>query len=241
MINVAKPSTVIELSTVYFCAGPLPHAIALRDCGLQLPGAAPNVLTALYGNQSKQDGFMAAREYAERNRLQFTVIDFLVALDHRINPGLMKSDEWANHDFFAFQRLSRGAADEIQAILQDLVPAGAGEQAAVDGVKPNVLLLQRPELIGMLLSQPQLRHVKVVAHQARPIMSERALTVGSVPFVHWNAIKEASCRLNPTTRITLDQPRMIDSPTSALGDLPSSAPSAPTLRAGARPKAPRPR
>lgn len=240
MSSVTKPASAIELSTVYFCEGPVPPTISLRDCGLQLKGTHPKVLTAFYGNQSKQDGFMAAREYAEKNRLQFTVIDFLVALDHRINPGLMKPEELANHDFIAFQRLSRSAADAIQNILQSGVSGNPLLKGVVDpvaeGVKPNQLVLDSPDVIDTLIATPALRHVKVIAHQAKLLISEKVLTVGSVPFVHWSAIMEATCRLNPTTRVVLDGPETGDKPTEK-----SSL--APAPGAGARPKSkvPRPR
>ncbi|RSZ55258.1 hypothetical protein HF313_22955 [Massilia atriviolacea] len=238
MSSVTKPASAIELSTVYFCEGPVPPTISLRDCGLQLKGAHPEALTAFYGNQSKQDGFMAAREYAEKNRLQFTVIDFLVALDHRINPGLMKPDELANHDFIAFQRLSRSAADEIQNILQSGVPGNSSwENAAdpvADGLKPNQLVLESPDVIDALTATPALRHVKVIAHQAKLLISEKVLTVGSVPFFHWGAIVEASCRLNPTTRVALDGPGKNDKPSE-------KSTLAPAPGARAKSKVPRPR
>lgn len=240
MSSVTKPASAIELSTVYFCQGPVPPTISLRDCGLQLKGAHPKALTAFYGNQSKQDGFMAAREYAEMNRLQFTVVDFLVALDSRINPGLMKPEELANHDFVAFQRLSRSAADEIQNILQSGMSGTSSLEGGVDpvadGVKPNQLVLESPDVIDALMNTQALRHVKVIAHQAKLLMSEKVFTVGSVPFSHWSAIMEVTCRLNPTTRVVLDAPAPRDKP----GEKSSLAPSAGAV-ARPKPKVPRAR
>jgi hypothetical protein len=166
-------------------------------------------LTVLYGYQSKQDGFMAARDFAEKNRLQFTVIDFLVALDHKINPGLMKVEEFARHDFLPFQRLSRGAVDEISSLLADFAET-KGVRPEIAGAKPNALLIERPDLVVALLSDPSFDHVKVIAHQAKPTMSDRVLNVGTVPFRHWDSIVEATCRLNPVTRITLDRPPLHD-------------------------------
>jgi hypothetical protein len=209
MSSAPKPSTLIELSTVYFCEGPIPTSISLRDCGLALRGNLPQAITALYGTQSKQEGFMAAREYAEKNRLNFTVIDFLVRLDLRINPGVMKAEEFGDHDFLPFQRLARSGIDEIAALLQ------AASKLDSEITKPSAVLLERPELLSVLLDQPALRHIKAVAFQARPVMSERALTVGAVPFIHWNAIAEATCRLNPTTRITLEYPAPPMAPSKA--------------------------
>lgn len=226
MSSAASPSTVIELSTVYFCRGAIPHVISLHDSSLALRGASPEALIALYGNQSKQEGFMAAREYAERQRLNFTVIDFLVALDYRINPGLMKADEFGAHDFLAFQRLARSGSDEIAAMLQ----ASVGMK--MEATKPAAVLLERPALISSLFGQAELEHMKVIAFQAKPAMSERALNVGVVPYRHWDAVVEATCRLNPTTRVSLDRPRNPSpSPSDAL------KPVAPATRL--RSKAPR--
>lgn len=228
MSESSKSSCLIELSTVYFCAGPIPHVIALKDCGLALRGAGIPALTALYGNQSKQDGFMAARDYAEKNRLQFTVIDFLIALDQPINPGLMKLEEVAKHDFLPFQRLSRGVLDEIGVILGESAILDRSS-VAPDGTKPSALLIEFPDLVAVLAADPMLQHVKVIAHQAKPVMSERALNVGTVPYCHWDAIREATCRLNPTTRITLDAPVAHDRPTPSVAMKPAEKfkPSAP--------------
>lgn len=232
MSNAAKSQSVIELSTVFFCEGALPHTIALKDSGLRMRGKVPDALVALYGHQSKQDGFMAAREYADKHRLQFTVIDFLVALDHRINPGLTKPEEWANHDFLAFQRLSRGALDAVGGILREALAAETSAARALEVVKPAALLQERPELVTILLAHPSLRHVKVFAHPSRPEMSTRALNVGTLPFRHWDAVVEATCRLNPTTRVTLERPDLAERSTPATASVPVARP---------RPAAPRTR
>lgn len=218
MSEAAKSSTAIELSTVYFCEGAIPHTLSLRDCGLALRGTAPEAMTALYGHQSKQAGFMAARDYAERHRLNFTVIDFLVALDCRINAGQMKAEEIREHDFLAFQRLARSGTDQISVLLQE------GGALYAEAMKPGAILLERPELLSVLLGQPDLRHLKVVAFQAHPVMSERALTIGAVPYSHWRAITEATCRLNPTTRITLDPPAPVSAPVNTSAPRKKSAP-----------------
>lgn len=232
MTDPVKSTPVIELSAVYFCEGPIPAAISLFDCSLALRGVAPDAMTALYGNQSKQEGFMAARDYAARNRLNFTVIDFLVSLDRRVNPGLMKATEFGEFDFFALHRLARSGAEEFAAMLQ-----ASGVQEA-ETMKPAAILAERPELLSVLLAQPEMQHVKVVAFQTTPVMCERVLTVGSVPFSHWDAIAEATCRLNPTTRVTLDRPApspsFTPSPATSTSTLPAPSP-APRRRSGSRP------
>jgi len=149
---------------------------------------------------------MAARDFAEKNRLQFTVIDFLVTLHCRINPGLMKDTELENHDFLAFQRLARSGGDAIRDMLLASPALDRRAATALESLKPAALLLERPDLVDILTADPALRHLKVIAHQAKPLFSDRAMTVGTIPFQHWDAITEATCRLNPTTRVTLDRP-----------------------------------
>lgn len=202
----ANAAALIELSTVYFCKGPVPSVLALNDCGLQIEGAAPGAFAALYGTQSKQEGFVAACDFAERNRLQFTVIDLLIALDYRIHPGLMKEDEFAQHDFVAFQRLARSGSDRIKEILLSSPTLDAHAGAALHAGKPAAVLLERPDLLGSIVNHPSLQHVKVVAHHARPLFSERALAVATVPLRHWGAVVEVTCRLNPSTRVIHEAP-----------------------------------
>ncbi len=98
----------IELATVYFYEGPTPpRVIALKDCGLPTKSPWNGAFPTLYGYQSKQEGFTAARAYADKNRLQHTIIDILVKLDQKKNPLMTKPEDLAQHDFISFQRLSR--------------------------------------------------------------------------------------------------------------------------------------
>ncbi|MET3132790.1 hypothetical protein AAKU55_003070 [Oxalobacteraceae bacterium GrIS 1.11] len=211
MNDDAKPQgAVIELSTVHFYKGQLGPTVALKDMGLTLSADIPGTLSALYGYQSKQDGFMAAGQYADRHGLQFTVIDFLVKLDHKPNPGLMKPEELMRHDFFTFQRSSRAMLDEVDAMLMEKF---AGQGVPLGGKyagKPHLLVIERPELIATLLSDAAMAHVKVVVHGARTCFSDRPLNVGTVPFDQWDAIQEATCRLNPGTTVTLERPTLLE-------------------------------
>lgn len=199
-----KPdSRFIELSSVYFYDGTLPSSIALKDCSLLTDRNVPDAFLALYGYQSKQEGFMAARTYANENRLRFTVIDFLVKLDEKQNPLTMKPDELALHDFISFQRLSKSMADEISAIIRPHAEQlGIGDKTA----KPQQLLMQYPELISPLLQTPGWEHLKVAAYPSKVKMSPKPLAVGAIPFSHWGSIAEATCRLNPEVFIRLDHP-----------------------------------
>ena len=202
--NDSQP--LIELSSVYFYEGTAPREIALRDCGLPTKSPVPGAFSALYGYQSKQEGFMAARAHADRERLQFTVIDFLVALEHKQNPLMMKPADLAQHDFIAFQRLSRSMMDQLQEILKKRLEQEGIEPGPAELAKPQLLIMQRPELITSVLDEPGWEHLKVVAYPAKLAISEKPLTVGTVPYRHWDAIQEATCRLNPNIRITLDPP-----------------------------------
>lgn len=149
---------------------------------------------------------MAARAHADRERLQFTVIDFLVALEHKQNPLMMKPADLAQHDFIAFQRLSRSMMDQLQEILKKRLEQEGIEPGPAELAKPQLLIMQRPELITSVLDEPGWEHLRVVAYPAKLAISEKPLTVGTVPYRHWDAIQEATCRLNPNIRITLDPP-----------------------------------
>jgi hypothetical protein len=234
--NTNSPGAVIELSTVHFYKGQLGPAVALKDMGLTLSADVPGTLSALYGHQSKQDGFMLAGQYADRHHLEFTVIDFLVKLDYKLNPGLMKPEELVHHDFLTFQRSSRPMLDEIDAMLTEKF---AGHGVPLDGKfagKPHLLVIERPELVGALLSDAAMAHIKVLVHGARTSFSDRALNVGTIPFSQWDAIQNATCRLNPETRVTLDRPTLRDRMAYADGAAVVQA-----VKQAPSPAAPRPR
>jgi len=232
--HVAGQGAVIELSTVHFYKGRLESAVALKDMGLTLSTEIPGALSALYGNQSKQDGFMAAGQYADRHSLEFAVIDFRVRLDSKINPGLMKPEELVRHDFLAFQRSSRAMLDEIDSLLiEKLASHGQALDPKFAG-KSHLLVIERPELVADLLSDAAMAHVKMLVHGARTRFSDRALNVGTVPFSHWASIQGATCRLNPGTRVTLERPDPVG--LLAHADVPAPAVEAHQLRPAARPR-----
>lgn len=227
--------SVIELSTVHFYKGQLDLTVALKDMGLKLSADIPGTLSALYGHQSKQDGFMAAGKYADRHHLQFTVIDFLVRFDYPVNPGLMKPEQLMNHDFLNFHRSSRAMLDELDSLLTEKLDGQALDDKFAG--KPHLLVLEKPELVAQLLSSASLAHVKALVHSARTQFSERPLNIGTVPFSQWDAIQGATCRLNPATRISLERPHPIDKSVGAERSAPVVETSQPTsqLRRRARP------
>lgn len=210
MVKAATPNEknehLIELSTVYFFQGSAPKTIALKDCGLEMHRPIEGALSALYGYQSKQEAFMAARAYANENRLDFTVIDFLVKLDQKQNPLMMKPEDLESHDFITFQRMAKSMQDEVQENLRHLLIAEGTDPSEIGVAKPHLAIMQRPDLLSALMEQPHWQHFKVIAHPADLKFSNRPLNVGTVPYRHWEAIQEATCRLNPNIRITLDAP-----------------------------------
>jgi hypothetical protein len=127
----------------------------------------------------------------------------------------MKPQELVHHDFLAFQRSSRAMLDEIDAILADrLGNLGKTLYDRFAG-KPHLLVIERPDLVTNLLSDAAMAHVKVLVHGARAHFSERPLNVGTVPFSQWDSIHEATCRLNPDTRVSLERPAPNDKPVRA--------------------------
>lgn len=204
--NEKTDSHTIELSSIYFFEGVAPRVIALKDCNLPTKSPAPGVFSALYGYQSKQEGFMAAHMYADKNRLQFTVIDFLVKLDKKQNPRMMKPEDLAQHDFITFGRISRSMMDQLRTILKDRLEREGEAPGNAELSKPYLLISERAELITSVIDEPKWEHMKVIVYPAKLAISDKVLNVGTVPFRHWGAIQEATCRLNPNIRITLEPP-----------------------------------
>ena len=165
-------------------------------------------LSTFYGLQGKQDGFVAAQAYAATHGLKYTVIDMLVDLEAQ-NPGLMKPSELSGYDFLNFSRASRKMSEQV---AQWLTASRAGVIARDDigtalSEQPlRAVLAQWPALVDELAELPSCRHLKVIAFHATTSLGTRPISIGNVPHRHWVAISEATCRLNPTVRITLDPP-----------------------------------
>jgi hypothetical protein len=191
----------IELSTVYFYKGAAPSEIALKDCGLQAARPIPGAFAALYGYQGKQEGFVAAATYAAHHGLGFTIIDFEVRLDFKQNPLIMKPLDLDKHDFVIFPRISRDLAADVNAILEENVP----RRMLPEG-KPQLALAEHPQLIATLMDAPGWEHFKVLTFAARMRLREKPLNIAVVPFRHWDSIISATCRLDPSIRVTLEAP-----------------------------------
>lgn len=204
---------LIELSTVYFFTGSLPKKLSLRNCSLAMAQKTPGLICGLYGRQSKQEGFMAAHAYAERHKLEFTVIDFLVRLQSAINPVKMAVEDLPRHDFLSLNQLRKQTWDAIAFALASSDGGVNEDSLEEDGKK---ILLSQPELISRLCEIPEYQHFRVLAFDGRPNFSEHPLQIGTVPVQHWDAIESAVCRLNPATQVTLEYPS--DRPRPAYND-----------------------
>lgn len=194
----------IELSTVAFFRGEAPREIALRSCSIPMSRASSCEFSALYGLQGKQEGFVAARDFAISQGLKYTVIDIVVGLEAQ-NPKQMKVGELPAYDFLNLARATRGLSDSI---AEWLVEANGGRMA------PEVLadlsseplrqcVARRPDLISEIFSLGECEHLKVIAHQGLTRLSAEPLGLATISPRFWSSIREATCRLNPTIRITL--------------------------------------
>jgi len=198
----------VELSTVLFYRGEIPTEIALSDCSFPMARSPRKAFSGLYGLRGKQEGFVAARAYAASIGVKYTVIDVVVELATQKTTPL-KPEELAESEFLNLSRVSRGLAEDIRIWL----PTSAGEAAdgstnAPDQKKVRVadLIEQNPALIDDLIEVKDCRHLKVIAYHAATMVSERPLAIGSVPYRHWGAILEATCRLNPAVHVSLASP-----------------------------------
>ena len=120
----------IEMSTVAFYRGDIPRELSLCDCAIPIERGPQLAFTGFYGTQGKQDGFMAARLYAQRHGLSYTVVDFLADLQAQ-NPLTMKLDELSNFDFLNFSRMSRALGSAIEVWMADALPVSANENTNV--------------------------------------------------------------------------------------------------------------
>lgn len=195
----------IEMSTVAFYHADIPREIALRDCSLPIARPPVRALSALYGDQGKQSGFMAARQYAMANGLQYTVIDFVMELDAQ-NKYVMKPADLANFDFLNFARMSKEMRSLVAEWISEAAAANGVPAKAQDKQSASSAIEACPSLVDALVERPECSHLKVIAYQTVTSMSSRPLTVGSIAHRHWDAIRSASCRLNPNVRIDLTPP-----------------------------------
>jgi hypothetical protein len=196
----------IELSTLVFYKDELPRALALKDWPLPLATPVPGAFTALYGYQSKQEGFVAAASYARARQLQFTIIDFWVTLAHKPNILKMQADTLPEHDFLNFTRMNRNMDEQVKQWMLAHPDVEAQAAELLDTLKPMYAATQHPSLVGALLQHTSCHHLKIVAYPAMTALSSDPLNVGSVPLRHWGEIQSAQCRLDPSVTVSLEKP-----------------------------------
>jgi hypothetical protein len=199
----------IELCTVAFYRGEAPSEIALRDCSFPMRRAPAAAFSALYGEQGKQNGFVAARLFAAGQGMQYTVVDLVIQLAAQ-NPLVMKPDDLASYDFLNFNRMSRSLSAEVSEWFAAAGSRGGRDDSemtnSITDLSARAAIAVWPLLVDKIAARRACEHLKVIAYQARTLVSPKLLTVGSVPHRHWGSIREATCRLNPKIRIDLTPP-----------------------------------
>ena len=198
----------VELSTVLFYRGEIPKEIALSDCSFPMARSPRKAFSGLYGLRGKQDGFVAARAYAASIGVKYTVIDVVIELEKQLTTPL-KPEELAESEFLNISRISRGLAEDIRLWLSP-TPGEVGEGSTKPPVTKKIRVAdwieQNPALIDALIEVDDCRHLKVIAYHAATMVGDRPIAIGSLPYRHWGAIREATCRLNPTVHISLELP-----------------------------------
>ncbi|WP_028998455.1 hypothetical protein [Azohydromonas australica] len=198
--------STIELSTVVFYEGSLPSVLPLWNCSVPLVSPVPDALTAVYGTTSKPDAFAAAYQYAKRNQLQHTVIDVTVTLEHRPNPTVMRAETLGSYDFFSMRRMATSMEGQIVEWIRAGLAPDDRRAKLFDEMLPTQVLAREPSLLGVLMDSPACRHLKLLACPAQTMIDLQVFNVGVVPFRHWSAIQEATCRFDPSVKISLEPP-----------------------------------
>lgn len=193
----------IDLSTIYFYKGELPKNLQLNECGLQIPNAKEGTLVGLYGHRAKQEGFLAAKLYADKNNLKFTVIDYLLELDEKDSP-IIKTDNIKDHDFLSFTRITKDFAKEINEDYLRLI-----WNKNIDIKELNAELVYNPDIIKEMSESEKFTHVKAFVHNAKLSFTDKPITVAEIPHKHWKSILESNCRLDPLVHIKLAHPKEV--------------------------------
>lgn len=186
------------MSTVYFFENTLPSIIALKDCGFPLNKPIDDSLSALYGHIGKQAGFMLAKAYADKHRLQYTIIDFNVQFDNPIDTVPVGLEQLKNAELVSLKRLPK---NEITQLYNLYVNSQAQEEK-----KAYMKLVENPELLSKFINHPDYENLKLVIYPGITAVGDQPLTIGSIPHRHWDVITSAECRLHPNTKVTLENP-----------------------------------
>jgi hypothetical protein len=193
----------IRLSTIAFYRRHLPAELQLAACGIPLSSPIAHGLCTLYGSTGQREAFLWAKLYAASKGLQFTVVDLVVTTERDMKPGVVHPADLPDRDFISLERLSRASSDYLAGVVLT--------EATIKRHRPVVdridkMVLSEPSLIDALVESSVVRHVKLFAASTRTLLGDAPLTLGVIPYRHWNAITAAHCRLDPEVNILCDRP-----------------------------------
>ncbi|ENV52065.1 hypothetical protein L292_1667 [Acinetobacter junii CIP 107470 = MTCC 11364] len=194
------------MSTVFFFEGSLPKTINLKDCGFPLTKPIDDSFPALYGHIGKQAGFIAAKEYADKHRLQFTIIDFTIKFDTPVDTVPVKLEELHNVEIVSLKRLPRN--EIVQ--LYDKYINDEQQHELKDNKKAYIKMVENPELLSSVINHDDFKDLKLMIYPAKTAISDNPLTIGTIPNRHWDVITSAVCRLHPNTQVSLEPPGKAD-------------------------------
>lgn len=192
-----KEKGEIAMSTVLFFEGTLPKKINLKDCGFPLEKPIEDSFQALYGHIGKQAGFMAAKNYADQHKLQFTIIDLKVRFDEAVNTVPVALDKLSNEEIISLKRLPR---NEIAQLYEKYIGDNSDEKKAYTD------LVKHPELLSSVINHNDFKDLKLMIYPAMTAVSNNPLVIGTIPHRHWDIINSAVCRLHPHTQVSLESP-----------------------------------
>lgn len=188
-----KESLDITLSSIYFtdCELSSLKSIHLKDSSIPMRNTnLKPAIHALYGQHSKRLAYAQAAEYADKNNLNFTVIDFEVELSKPRNVQRMRPNELNNYDFMSTKWLTKAMDNEIELILRKQQKGLSNE------INLTHHLATQPDHFIKLANHPTFKHIKVMVYLAKTAIYEKFLSIGVIPKRHWKYIRNPRCKFN---------------------------------------------
>lgn len=190
----------VELSTVFFYKKGVkpPSEVNLSDCGPPVLTQNDESITCLYGLRHRSQGFKQIHDYAERNGLDYEVVD--MRLPVREAPTATDFDDLGKQDVLSLARVSGS--------VKEAMYEGMGISSTLSRTEQQSKLIDKiaaePNAIQKLRETLKSEQVPLVIHPTRLRENTEALAVANLAKSSCHALKDIKCRTENNIKIHND-------------------------------------
>lgn len=190
----------VELSSVFFYpkGSTPPSRIELSKCGPPMLTQNEESITCLYGLRHRRLGFKQIHDYAEKNNLDYEVVD--MKLPVREAPTTVNQDALGQQDVLSLARISGDVKEKLY--------EGMGISSDLSRSEQQMKLIEKlssnPDAVNDLRHTLNSDNVPLVVHPTRLRGGEESIAVANLAKSSCADLKDIRCRTKKGVEVVND-------------------------------------